>query len=412
MAVLLVTGFKNYVRLQYLMFTGTGVIVVIMLAQFLRTDPAHFAVAINHFNGIVDKNPAYYTWLQHDVSGAGFNITPKFALGATLLAAPIAWTSTQWATYSVEQGGEIKGARVFKNQMFIIVGSLIAVGIVLALIAWTEQRAVGTGFFNAASASYYGGVSTSGTGIGSVLPFPGVIAIVISPNPIITVLVGLRLHAGLAADHLQLLHRLHPHHGRHVARPHAAGVVLEGQLALPHPRQRPRRLLRSGRLWRIGYNYSRSGTPHPGRHLRRGYVFVFSCLAAALLPYRAKALYEAAPGASLKLLGIPLVTIFGLIGFVAGMGAEIAFVTKSGYGLKGTSPAYIVVPPSSPPAWSSTGSAAPTRRARASTSRMPSSRCRPSDLGSRRHDSARTNASAEPTGLGARSSKRGPEEHE
>src|SRR5664280_3310985 len=61
MALLLVTGFKNYVRLQYFMFAGTGILVIIMLAQFLRTSPAHFAVAINHFNGIVDKNPAYYT---------------------------------------------------------------------------------------------------------------------------------------------------------------------------------------------------------------------------------------------------------------------------------------------------------------------------------------------------------------
>ncbi len=73
----------------------------------------------------------------------------------------------------MEQGGEIKGARVFKNQIFIIVGSLIAVGIVLAVIAAAEQKAVGTGFFHAVSASYYGGISQSGNGIGSVLPFPG-----------------------------------------------------------------------------------------------------------------------------------------------------------------------------------------------------------------------------------------------
>jgi len=190
MAMLLVTGFKNYVRLQYLMFAFTGILVVVMVVQFLRTSPDQFATAINHFAGFVDKNPDYYKWLQKDVASTGFNLFPKFALGATLLAAPIAWTSTQWATYSVEQGGEIKGARVFKNQIFIIVGSLIAVGIVLAIIAWTEQRAVGTGFFHAASASYYGGISKSGNGVGSVLPFPGVLAIVISPNPIITILVA------------------------------------------------------------------------------------------------------------------------------------------------------------------------------------------------------------------------------
>ena len=343
MATLLTSGFKNYVRLQYLMFIGTGVIVVIMLAQFLRTSPDQFAVAINHFNGIVDKNPHYYTWLQKDVTGAGFNISHKFALGATLLAAPIAWTSTQWATYSVEQGGEIKGARVFKNQMFIIVGSLIAVGIVLALIAWAEQRAGGTGFFNAASASYYGAFSKSGTGIGSVLPFPGVLAIVISPNPIITVLVGL----GFMLASLQITCNCYIGCTRIMV-----GMSLDRTLPAWFSKVSSRFrtpvnahvvYFALGVLWCIGYNYSASWYSLTlGVTFAAGYVFVFSSLAAALLPYRAKALYEAAPGASLKLLGIPLVTIFGLIGFVAGMGAEIAFVTKSGYGLKGTTP-YIVV---------------------------------------------------------------------
>jgi basic amino acid/polyamine antiporter, APA family len=343
MAALLTSGFKNYVRLQYLMFIGTGVIVVIMLAQFLRTSPDQFAVAINHFNGIVDSNPHYYTWLQHDVASAGFNINPKFALGATLLAAPIAWTSTQWATYSVEQGGEIKGARVFKNQMFIIVGSLIAVGIVLALIAWAEQRAVGTGFFNAASASYYGAISKSGTGIGSVLPFPGVLAIVISPNPIITVLVAF----GFMLASLQITCNCYIGCTRIMV-----GMSLDRTLPAWFSKVSSRFrtpvnahvvYFALGVLWCIGYNYSASWYSLTlGVTFAAGYVFVFSSLAAALLPYRAKALYEAAPGASLKLLGIPLVTIFGLIGFVAGMGAEIAFVTKSGYGLKGTTP-YIVV---------------------------------------------------------------------
>ena len=47
MATLLVTGFKNYVRLQYLMFAATGILVVILLVQFLRTTPAEFATAMN-----------------------------------------------------------------------------------------------------------------------------------------------------------------------------------------------------------------------------------------------------------------------------------------------------------------------------------------------------------------------------
>lgn len=343
MAILLVTGFKNYVRLQYFMFAFTGIIVVIMIAQFLRTSPAEFAAAINKFVGFVDGNPDYYKWLQKDVADTGLNLFPKFALAATLLAAPIAWTSTQWATYSVEQGGEIKGARVFKNQAFIIVGSLIAVGIVLAIIAWSEQKAVGTGFFNAASASYWGAISQSGDGIGSVFPFPGVYAIAISPNPIITILVGV----GFMLASLQITCNCYIGVTRIMV-----GMSLDRTLPTWLSKVSPR--FRSpvnahliyfilGVIVAFGYNYSSSWYNLTlGVTFAAGYVFVFSSLAAALMPYRAKALYEASPGGHYKIAGIPAVTVFGIIGFIAGMAAEIAFLAHPGYGLKGTTP-YIVV---------------------------------------------------------------------
>jgi len=92
-----------------------------------------------------------------------------------------------------------------------------------------------------------------------------------------------------------------------------------------------------------GYNYWTSWYKMTlGVTFACGYVFVISCLAAALLPYRAKALYEASPGAKYTLGGFPLVTVFGVIGFVFGLAAEIAFLAHAGYGLKGTTP-YIVV---------------------------------------------------------------------
>jgi amino acid transporter len=343
MAALLISSFKNYVRFQYLIFLFTGILVVIMLVQFLRTSPAGFAAAMDHFSAIVNKNPNYYKWLQNDVSSAGFNIFPKFALGATLLAAPIAWTSTQWATYSVEQGGEIKGARVFRNQMFIIVGSLVAVGAVLAIIAAAEQHAVGTGFFNAASASYYGGVSKSGQGIGKVLPFPGVFAIVISPNPILVVLVGL----GFMLAALQITCNCYIGVTRIMV-----GMSLDRLLPAWVSKVSPRFrtpvnahliYFTLGVLWLLGYTYITSWAKLTlGVTFAAGYVFCFSSLAAALLPYRAKAIFEASPGAHIKFFGIPAVTIFGVIGFIGGAAAEIAFLVKSGYGLTGTTP-YLVV---------------------------------------------------------------------
>ena len=343
MLILLVTGFKNYVRLQYFMFAATGILMVILLVQFLRTSPAQFAEQINHFAYVVDGRENYYQWLLEDVKGAGVDLLPAFAIGATLLAIPIVWTSLQWATYSVEQGGEIKGARVFKNQLFIIVGSMIAMGCSLALISWAEERAVGTAFFNAVSHSYYYGVSNSGDGIGSVLPFPGMFAIVISNNWFITILVAVCFM--LAS--LQITCNCYIGMTRVMV-----GMSLDRTLPAWISKVSPR--FRSpvnahllyfilGCAVIIGYNYLGWWFSMTlGVTLACGYVFVISCLAAALLPYRAKPLYDASPGAKYTLGGFPLVTVFGAIGFVFGLLALVAFLTNSAYGLTGTTP-YIVV---------------------------------------------------------------------
>ena len=327
--ILLVTGFKNYVRLQYAMFAATGILFVILMVQFLRTTPDTFAAAMNHFSSVVDGREGYYTWLQQDVAGADVNLKPAISFRAILLATPIVWTSLQWATYSVQQGGEIKGARVFKNQMFIIVGSMIAVGVCLALLAWAEERAVGTGFFNAVSHSYYYLVSASGDGIGSVLPFPGMFAIVISPNPIITILVAVSFM--LAS--LQITCNCYIGMTRILV-----GMSLDRTLPAWVSKISPRFRSPANAHWIylilsipviIGYNYwGQWYTMTLGVTLACGYVFVISCLAAALLPYRAKALYEASPGAKYTLGGFPLVTIFGVIGFVFGLWAIIMFLTN------------------------------------------------------------------------------------
>jgi len=51
------------------------------------------------------------------------------------------------------------------------------------------------------------------------------------------------------------------------------------------------------------------------------------------MPYRAKALYDASPGAAYKLGNIPLVTIFGLIGAAVGAIMVLMFMLYSALGL-------------------------------------------------------------------------------
>jgi amino acid transporter len=67
-----------------------------------------------------------------------------------------------------------------------------------------------------------------------------------------------------------------------------------------------------------------------------GYVFVVTALAGALMPYRAKALYNASPGAAYKLGNIPLVTIVGTIGAMVGVIMLYMFMFHPALGLTST----------------------------------------------------------------------------
>jgi amino acid transporter len=73
-----------------------------------------------------------------------------------------------------------------------------------------------------------------------------------------------------------------------------------------------------------------------------GYVFVITCLAGALLPYRAKDVYEASPGAKYKIGNIPMVTVLGVLGFVLGSVMLFMFMFYGQLGLTSTL-AYSVV---------------------------------------------------------------------
>ena len=220
------------------MFAATGILFVILMVQFLRTTPETFAAAMDSFSFAVDGREGYYQWIQKDVADAGVNLAPAIAFGAILLATPIVWTSLQWATYSVQQGGEIKGARVFKNQMFIIVGSMVAVGVC------SRASRLGSGargghrvLQRRLALLLLPGECVRGR-CRQRLALPGHVRDRDLAQPDHHDPGRGELHARVAADHLQLLHRHDPHPRRHVARPHAAGVGLQDQPAVPLAGQR------------------------------------------------------------------------------------------------------------------------------------------------------------------------------
>lgn len=342
--VLLVTGFRNYVRFQYVMWYAVLTSFAVVLILFLTTDGGAAASKLDGFAANVDGVQGFFATARAAAAEAGVNFEPPFWLFGTLLVAPIAWTSLQWATYSSEQGGEIKNAHVFRQQVFIMVGALVVTAGLLILMAIGLRAAVGQEGVLVASSGYWLGVPEATIG-GNYL-FPNFIAMALTGSPIIVLLIGLgfilnsfqivcncyigttRIMVamgldGLLPDWFAKVHQrwktpVNAHLAYFVA---AVPVILGFNLVSEWTR------------WTLGVTFA------------NGAVMTLSALAAAMLPYRAAKLYEASPGAVYRIGNTPLVTVVGAIGFLFGAFMVGAFLFRPELGLAYTADAlpYLIV---------------------------------------------------------------------
>jgi APA family basic amino acid/polyamine antiporter len=339
--LILVSGFKNYVKFQNVMIVGTLIAFATMLIVLFVANPASSMAKIDSFAVAVGGTSNFVQTAIEASKAAGVNLNPPFSVLATLLVAPIAWTSLQWATYSAQQNGEIKDARSFKSQTFIIVGSLIFTGILLAILAAALEKAVGTQFLYVAGAGYWSGVSEAT--IAGFWLWPNIIAVALTASPLIVLLIGI----GYILNSHQIVHNCY------------IGMT-RVMVAMSLDRLLPEWVSRVSERFHTPVNahlaYFIASIPvillynlYPGWGLLTlgvtfacGYVFVITCLAGSLLPYRAPEVYEASPGAKYKLGNVPWVTILGAIGFVFGMVMVLMFMFYPQLGLTSTL-AYIVV---------------------------------------------------------------------
>jgi len=338
--VLLVSGFRNYVRFQYVMWYAILLSFGIVLVLFLMTNPGEFHTKINAFAGSIDGVQNFFGQARDAAAAGGVNFNPPFWLFGTLMVAPIAWTSLQWATYSVEQGSEIKNAHVFRNQLFIIVGSLAATAGLLVLLAVAMRHGIGQDGILVSSSGYWLGNGSALIGGGYM--FPNLIAMGLTGSPIIVAIIGFgfilnsfqivcncyigctRIMVAQGLDGLlpDWFSRVHPRWktpvNAHVAYFLAALPVIWGF----------NKVADWSTKWALGITFA------------NGAVMTLSALAAALLPYRAKKLYEASPGAKYKLGETPWVTIIGILGFAFGAFMVGSFLFVKDLGLAYTASAF------------------------------------------------------------------------
>ncbi|MDH4112817.1 MAG: amino acid permease [Actinomycetota bacterium] len=330
--VLLVSGFRNYVRFQFVMWYAILISFGLVLLLFLTTNPTAAQVKLDGFASSVDGISGFFATARGAAEAAGVNFNPPFWLFGTLMVAPIAWTSLQWATYSVEQGGEVKNAHVFRNQVFILVGSLTAVAGLLVLLALAMQKGIGTEGILTASAGYWYAVPEAT--IGGNFMFPNLMAMGLTGSWVIVLLIGL----GFILNSFQIVCNCYIGTTRIMVAQGLDGLLPDWFSRVSPKFKTPVNAHIAYFLAALpviyGFNKVSSWTRWTlGVTFANGAVMVISALAAALLPYRAKAVYEASPGARYKIGNLPTVTLVGVLGFLLGGFMVLSFLFVPELGL-------------------------------------------------------------------------------
>ncbi len=322
-AGILVSGFKNYVKFQYVMWYGTLLAFAVMFVVLFATPASEFATRLNAFAVASGGAPNFYQTAVDAVKAAGINLNPPFSLLATLLVAPIAWTSLQWSTYSAEQNGEIKEARSFRNQATIMVGSLVVTGLLLALLAVGLERLAGSEFLYVAGAGYWSLIPEAT--VNGFLLWPNILAVAMTASPLIVLLIGI----GYILNSHQIVHNCYIGVTRIMVAMSLDRVLPEWVSKVNDRLHTPVNAHLSYFLASIPVILAYNLVPGwvgltLGVTFGGGYVFVLSCLSGALLPKRAKAVYDASPGSKYNVAG-PLGVLLMLIGAVAFIWASWVF---------------------------------------------------------------------------------------
>src|SRR6266540_1773516 len=318
-AALLVTGFKNYVRFQHLLWWGTLLGFAATLLVLFASPVAAFADKLNQFASAVGESSTFYQDALAAAQTAGVNTAPSFSWLLTLLVAPLAWQSLQWATYSAQQNGEIKDARSFRNQTFIMIGFLITAGLLLALLGLALQHAAGTEGQVVASYGYWY-VDPTAKIADTIILAPSMLAVVLTTNPLLILLIGI----GFTLNAFQIVCNCYIGVTRIMVAMSLDRLLPEWVSRVHERYHTPLNahliyfLLSIPIFALYSFKYGDFVLFTLGVTFGCGYVFAATALAGAFLPTRAKPLYDASPGGRYNvngLLGV-LLMLVGLVTFV------------------------------------------------------------------------------------------------
>jgi amino acid transporter len=304
-AIFISIGMRGYARLQKLCFFAgiTGLLIIFGLLIF--HSKTEFQGAFNHYAqhtyGSTSANAYADTLKKGTYDGA--SSLGGVAFGSTLLLIPMIAFFNLWSNWGATLYGEVRGASDFKKNIGAMAGALIVTTLLAVAFLLLIAHTMGWNFYNSANNAWWSGTDQ----MGGVWPYPVTLAtFFVSPwlQFIVILLMSLWFFGWVGTVFLTAsrvifataFDRILPEWAARVDRrgtPYFAILIMLGPSLI------------------ISYFYAYNTTFTSwtlDATLVIAVTFLGSTVAAGILPWRKREIYNASPIAKYKVAGIPLIT--------------------------------------------------------------------------------------------------------
>jgi amino acid transporter len=309
-AVFISIGMRGYARLQKLCFYCGMVGLLIIFGLLIFHSKAEFQAAFNHYAvhtyGSTSPDAYAATIAKGTYPHAG--TLAGAAFGSTLLLIPMIAFFNLWSNWGATLYGEVRGASDFKKNIGAMAGALVITTLLAVLFLLLIAHTMGWNFYNSANNAWWSGTDQ----MGGVWPYPVTLAtFFVSPwlQFIVIALMSLWFFGWVGTVFLTAsrvifataFDRILPEWAARVDRrgtPYFAILIMLGPSLI------------------ISYFYAYNSTFTSwtlDATLVIAVTFVGSTVAAGILPWRKREIYNASPIAKYKVAGIPLITVAAVL---------------------------------------------------------------------------------------------------
>ena len=350
-SLVITMGMESYAKIQRFCFWLGMVGLAVMVGLLLFTSHSQFVTAFNKEAGQLfgASGDSYAKTLALGAkAGAGGISFGHFGIGSTFLLLPFLAFYLLWPVWGATLYGEVRGAKEYRKVFSAMFWGLWVTVALVAVIILLIVKTIGWDFYNAANGSYWNTLAGGATPPVSIWPYPVMFAGWLVGNHLFQALLiavmglwffgwaGTLFLSSTRVIFAAAFDRVLPEWAANISArrrvPYGSLILMIVPSLIVSAIWAYRPSFQGIFLWATGVI---------------AITFLGTVIAAAIMPWRRKDIFENSPIARFRVAGIPVITITGVVSaiFLVFMLLEWSFnaVYGTSFSLNASSPIYFLV---------------------------------------------------------------------